>query len=91
MPIRNSDTAQASSATLDAILDNDIDLSYQRRKTMITTLINHGDYRQGELHQLYLFLFAISPSVDMDLRAIRSAIVKRIASPLYDSTAGEIK
>jgi len=88
MPIRNSDTARTQS--LSAVLDN-IDLSYQRRKNMITTLINHGDYSQGELHQLYLFLYALSPSVDMDIRAIRSAIVKRIASPLYDSTAGEIK
>ena len=88
MPIRNSDTARMPS--LSAVLD-DIDLSYQRRKNMLTTLINHGDYSQGELHQLYLYLFSISPSVDMDIRAIRSAIVKRIASPLYDSTAGEMK
>lgn len=71
-----------------AILD-DVDLSYQRRKNMLTTLIHHGDYSQGELHQLYTYLFRLSPSVDMDIRAIRSAIVKRIASPLYHSTAGE--
>jgi hypothetical protein len=71
------------------LIRDEATLSHHRRKNMITTLIHHGDYSQGELTALYKFLFALSPDVDMDIRAVRNAVINRIASPLYNMATEE--